>query len=392
MEEPKKYKQRTSRPSGPSLDDFIYRKPPTPDHTERSTLYHTHAPINNAGALHKGRDSCFVPRDRFIFDRSITWYPGHMAKGKLDIGKKKKAVDCILEVRDARAPLTCSNCSLLEEYPEHIPRLVVLNKADLAPKSDLNRVRELLESSGRKVVLFSALGLKKITKITEFVANNVSPKFKTLGVWMMVVGLPNVGKSSIINALKRYSFTQRFYSPAGHGEPTKLKPSMAKCAATAGSTKLIDAFYVSEKPKLFCFDTPGIMLPKMGCPEINLKLAAIGCLDDHQAGEDYIADYILYTLNRKNMLGYVSALGLPHPTDDMRKVMDHISNILERKYSTIEPSNCYRIFINQFRLGHFGRICLDDLHDIVRRGDLSDFELSEPPGPRGPSQWRIHGL
>lgn len=55
--------------------------------------------------------------------------------------------------------------------------------------------------------------------------------------------------------------------------------------------------------------------------------------------------------------------------------MDHISHLVERKYNTIEPANCYRIFINQFRLGHFGRICMDDLSDIMRRGDLSDFEL-----------------
>lgn len=95
---------------------------------------------------------------------------------------------------------------------------------------------------------------------------------------------------------------------------------MAKCAATAGSTKFISAFYVSEKPKLYCFDTPGIMLPKMSCPEINLKLAALGCLNDHTAGDDYIADYILYTLNRKNIMEYVKALGLSSPTDDMRKV------------------------------------------------------------------------
>lgn len=144
-----------------------------------------------------------------------------MASGKLNIGKKKAAVDCILEVRDARAPLTSSNASLLDEYPEHVPRLVVLNKSDLVPPSDLKvrvathahimlqRARELLEMTGRKVVLYSALGFRRITKIIDFVSNNVTPKFTTLGVWMMVVGLPNVGKSSLINALKRYSFTVR---------------------------------------------------------------------------------------------------------------------------------------------------------------------------------------
>ncbi|GFE55163.1 GTP binding 7 isoform 2 family protein [Babesia ovis] len=391
MDEPKKYRQRVGRPTGPSLDDFIYRIPPQSYDTNSTIFYRpTQSIVTN---VTPGCDSTpFAFREKFTFDRSITWFPAHMAKAKLNIGKKRRAVDCILEVRDARAPLTSSNCALLEEYPEHVPRLVVLNKSDLVPQKDLLRARDLLEQTGRRVVTYSAIGLRKITQITNFVTTNVSPRFKTLGVWMMVVGLPNVGKSSIINALKRYSFSQRFHSRYAMQQPTALTKAKATCSADAGSTRHMNAFFVSEKPKLYCFDTPGVMLPKMQCPEINLKLAAIGCIDDHRAGVDYIADYILYTLNRRNLLKYVDILGMSRPTDDIKEVMEHISNVVERKYSTIEPANCYRIFINQFRLGRFGRICMDDLSDIMRRGDLSDFELSEPPGPMGPSHWPIHGL
>ncbi|CDR93746.1 Mitochondrial GTPase 1 [Babesia bigemina] len=368
----RRYRQRVGRPSGPSLDDFIYRRPP-PTYDQNATVFYNPTPSTASSAM--GTSATFKPREKFIFDRSITWFPAHMASAKLNIGKKRRAVDCILEVRDARAPLTASNCTITEEYPEHVPRLVVLNKSDLVPQQDMQRAVQLLENTGRKVVLYSALGLRKITKITNFVREHVTPQFKTLGVWMMVVGLPNVGKSSIINALKRYSFTQRWHSKYAMQQPTSLTTSKAKCAGVAGSTRTLSAFFVSENPKLYCFDTPGVMLPKMQCPEINLKLAAIGCVDDHSAGVDYIADYILYTLNRKRMFDYVNVLGLPGPTDDVKEVMEHISRIAERKYSTVEPSNCYRIFINQFRQGNFGLICLDDLNDIIRRGDLSDFEL-----------------
>ncbi|GBE61098.1 GTP binding 7 isoform 2 family protein [Babesia ovata] len=368
----KRYRQRVGRPSGPSLDDFIYRRPP-PTYDHSAAVFYN--PTSSSASSATSSSAPFTPREKFTFDRSITWFPAHMASAKLNIGKKRRAVDCILEVRDARAPLTASNCTIIEEYPEHVPRLVVLNKSDLVPPNDMQRAVQLLENTGKKVVLYSALGLRKITKITNFVREHVAPQFKTLGVWMMVVGLPNVGKSSIINALKRYSFTQRWHSKYGMQQPTSLTTAKAKSAGVAGSTRSLSAFFVSEKPKLYCFDTPGVMLPKMQCPEINLKLAAIGCVDDHSAGVDYIADYILYTLNRKKMFDYVEVLGLPGPTDDVKEVMEHISRIAERKYSTIEPANCYRIFINQFRRGSFGLICLDDLNDIMRRGDLSDFEL-----------------
>ncbi|EDO08660.2 ribosome biogenesis GTPase family protein [Babesia bovis T2Bo] len=389
--EPKKYMQRVGRPTGPSLDDFIYRKSVSLD-IDKNVIYNgaCNADVTNAFATNNGYS--FTPRSEFTFDRSITWYPAHMAKAKLNIGKKKQAVDCILEVRDARAPLTSSNCSLVEEYPDHIPRLVVLNKSDLVLPKDIKRSCELLEKTGRHAVAYSALGLRRITQIIDFVTSKVTPKYKTLGVWMMVVGLPNVGKSSIINALKRYSFSQRFHSRYGMMESTNLTKAKATTAAEAGSTRHMNAFFVSEKPKLYCFDTPGVMLPKMNCPEINLVLAAIGCVNDHRAGVDYIADYILYRLNRNRMFKYVDILGMQGPTDDVTEIMEHISQIAERKYGTIEPSNCYRIFINQFRLGRFGRICMDDLSDIMRRGDLSDFELSEPPGPLGPAYWPIHGL
>ncbi|GIX63431.1 GTP binding protein 7 isoform 2 family protein, putative [Babesia caballi] len=391
MEVVRRYRQRVGKPSGPSLDDFIYRLPKR-DFDHDATIIYKPTPSNASCASNASASGAFTPREKFQFDRSITWFPAHMATAKLNIGKKRRAADCVLEVRDARAPLTSANCALLEEYPEHVPRLVVLNKSDLVPHADVKRAQELLEMTGRKVVPYSALGLRKITQITNFVTTHVTPQFKTLGVWMMVVGLPNVGKSSIINALKRYSFTQRWHSRHGMQQPTALTTAKAKCAGVAGSTRAMSAFFVSENPKLYCFDTPGVMLPKMPCPEVNLKLAALGCLNDHSAGEDYIADYILYTLNRRHMFDYVEVLGLPGPTDDIKEVMEHIASLAERKYSTVEPANCYRIFINQFRLGKFGRICMDDLSNIMRRGDLSDFELSEPPGPMGPSHWPIHGL
>ncbi|AFZ78920.1 hypothetical protein BEWA_017610 [Theileria equi strain WA] len=294
-----------------------------------------------------------------------------MAAGKLNITKKHRAVDCILEIRDARAPFTSSNIGILDGYTSNTSKLIVLNKSDLVSKYTLKKSIELLEHAGLKAVVCSALSLGRISEIKSFVESNIKPRFPSLGAWILVVGLPNVGKSTLINALKHHSFV------------VENKP---------GVTKRLDFFHVSQNPKIYCFDTPGIMLPKMEDPEINLKLAALGCINDAEAGEDYIADYILYRLNHMGCYNYVQTLGMNEPSDDISKIALHISNIIERKWNSVDPTQCYRIFINQFRNGHFGKVCLDDLSNIVKLEDLSDLELSEPPDKWTATYKVIHGI
>ncbi|XP_952677.1 uncharacterized protein TA11925 [Theileria annulata] len=218
-----KYVQRVDKQSGPSLDDFIYEKSISLNNEIKNSynnyiLYNspispyyllTHLHIISYllfyHVMYTVRNE-FIPRTEFKYDRNIAWYTPEMARGMVNIANKKKAVDCVLEVRDARAPLSSANPSILNHYPNRINKLVILNKADLAPKHSLQRSRELLESVGNKVILINSLSLKKIIKIKRFVTSNVSVKFPALGFWLLVVGLPNVGKSSLIKALKHHSF------------------------------------------------------------------------------------------------------------------------------------------------------------------------------------------
>ncbi|XP_952676.1 uncharacterized protein TA11980 [Theileria annulata] len=112
--------------------------------------------------------------------------------------------------------------------------------------------------------------------------------------------------------------------------------------------------------------------------EINLKLASLGCLNDSVAGEDYIADYILYRLNKLHLYTYVKTLNLSSPTNNISQISQHIGEIIVKKWNSVDPVNCYKIFINQFRMGFFGKICLDDLSNVIQLNQLNDYTLSYP--------------
>ncbi|EPT24604.1 GTP binding protein 7 isoform 2 family protein, putative [Toxoplasma gondii ME49] len=336
----------------------------------------------------------FSPRAHFNLDRSITWFPAHMNRATVAIEKNLKHVDCVVEVRDARAPLTSGNSFLTERLASRgVKRLVVLNKADLVHKRDGLRAQAVLEDAGLPCLLTCAPELKRVSKVVDFALEHVQPKFKTIGVWMLLVGLPNTGKSSLLNAMKRLAVNASRYGSPSNKLVEGVKRTRARAGKAPGLTKDVSAFQISNKPRLFCYDTPGIMLPKMKDAEVNLKLAALGCIDDHRAGEMYVADYILYHLNRMRCFTYVDVIGLSRPTNDIQEVAAHIFDAayaLKTNRRRVPPapdllSGC-RFFTDLFRGGKLGFFCLDSLPTPrwETTGDGAIDSRQEPPGPWGP--------
>ena len=333
----------------------------------------------------------FVPRNEFILEQNPHWMLGHMNQAKVKIPKVMKTVDVIVEVRDARAPLTTAQFELSQfakEY-EHKQRLVVLNKADLVTPKVALKAKELIESQGLACITTSAVSEHKIVKIKEFIVENIEVKYKSIGLWSMLIGLPNMGKSSIINALKKTAENEAFYTKHNDDTIKGISRNEARTNKNPGTTEKIDRFMICGKPKIFMFDTPGVTFLKDRLdPERNLRLAALGILPDHLTGEMYIADYILWRLNRARKFDYVDVLELDGPTDSSQFLVTKLATVLSRnkRQSDVDLLAGARMFIRLFREAKLGKICLDDIPntDQVTAAVSLEFE-TEPPGPWGPS-------
>uniref|UniRef100_G1P4L5 Mitochondrial GTPase 1 n=1 Tax=Myotis lucifugus TaxID=59463 RepID=G1P4L5_MYOLU len=307
------------------------------------------------------------------------WFPGHMAKGLKKMQSSLKLVDCIVEVHDARIsfaiPLSGRN-PLFQETLGIKPHLLVLNKMDLADLKEKQKIIRHLEREGLKNVIFTNCikdeNIKQvIPKVTELVGNSYRyHRGENVEFCIMVIGVPNVGKSSLINSLRRQHLRKGKATRVG-SEPGITRAVMSK-------------IQVSERPLMFLLDTPGVLAPRIESVETGLKLALCGTVLDHLVGEETLADYLLYTLNRHQLFGYVQHYGLGEACDDVAGVLKRVAIKLGKtqkvkvltgtgNVNVIQPnySAAARDFLRAFRSGLLGPVMLD-------RDVLQSFPPTDP--------------
>lgn len=348
-----------------------------------------------------GRYPEFQPREVFSFDNHPHWFSGHMSKGKSKIKEKLKDIDVFLEVRDARAPFSSAQTEMTLEFTKNAKRLVILNKSDLVTPSVGLAVRNAIEETGTPCLLTVASENKNLIKIKHFAMDNCRAKHpRTLGLMLMVIGLPNTGKSTIINGMKRIAFS----TARRQGKDSKLvhgvKWTEARAFDEPGVTRDLSFFQLSNQPRLYCYDTPGVsLLKKKNDPERNTKLALIKTMPDTIAGQMYLADYLLYRLNRDRMFDYVDELGLPGPTDDVRYLTSMVNaSTSGRRGNPVyfaDVSAGAKFFLELWRSGKLGKLCLDHIPNQGEMVRLRELRMqTEPPGPWGPPCYpqAMHGL
>ncbi|KAJ0409312.1 hypothetical protein ATCC90586_007590 [Pythium insidiosum] len=291
-------------------------------------------------------------RSKFLYPAKINWFPGHMAVARRQMLAQLDSVDVLIEVRDARIPWSSANPILEETFGLSKPRLIVFNKSDLANSNMQSRIEERCRQRNVPCLFTSVTKGRKIQSILQWCNAHSGAQFKkTAGTMVMVVGIPNVGKSSIINEFRRLSSSQKL---------SKGK-KRAAVGPTPGVTVRNDIIKVNDKPAIYVVDTPGVMLPNVESVEEGMRLALTGAIKDDVIGKETIADYMLFKLNQMKSTRYVDALKLPGPTDDIQHLLKHSLRFCSAggKEPDVQKQLAAEFLLKEFRRGTFGQFTLD---------------------------------
>uniref|UniRef100_A0A182UDV2 Mitochondrial GTPase 1 n=1 Tax=Anopheles melas TaxID=34690 RepID=A0A182UDV2_9DIPT len=302
----------------------------------------------------------------FVSRELLNWFPGHMGKGMKQMQQKLKQIDCVIEVHDARIPLTGRNTEFKHTISGIKPHILVLNKSDLIEKHFEGKIIERLQQENQDTmhVLFtncknqSCRGLRKLMPLAQTLINR-SDRFNRSSqreFSIMIIGVPNVGKSSLINVLRNRHLNKKGASQVG---------------AVAGVTRsVLNRIKICEDPAIYLLDTPGILEPNIADTETGLRLALVSCLQDHLVGEELIADYLLFLLNKQRNFRYVEIMGLSEPTDSIASALVasavHLKKMIRTKQldgiSVLRPdvNMAAKLMLKSFRTGAFGNILLDE--------------------------------
>lgn len=196
---------------------------------------------------------------------TIQWFPGHMAKARREVTEKLKLVDIIYELVDARIPAASRN-PMIDEIIQHKPRIILLNKADMADPIKTNKWLAYYKAQGQTALAINSQdghGLAQITSVSKELLKDKYDRMKSRGIKprairAMIVGIPNAGKSTLINRL--------------------AKKNIARTGNTPGVTKAQQ--WIKFGKELELLDTPGILWPKFEDQEVGLKLALTGAIKD----------------------------------------------------------------------------------------------------------------
>lgn len=280
---------------------------------------------------------------------NINWYPGHMAKTKREIKEKLPLIDVVYEVVDARMPIS-SKVIDIDDIIKNKPRILIMTKYDMCDKSQTDKIIKYYKEKGYSVVPVDLIKntnvnliIKETSKVSDII--NVERKKKGLkpkqSVRALVIGAPNVGKSTLINRLVGKKKTV-----------TGNKP---------GVTKQLSWIRVGSNIELL--DTPGILWPKLENQEHAYNLAALSSVKEEVIDLQDLSIYILHKLNELYPNYLEKRYGITTVSDDIIATLEEIGNRRGAKISggEIDYDKVYSIIIRDLKEGLIGPITLDRL-------------------------------
>ena len=287
---------------------------------------------------------------------TIQWFPGHMAKARREVSEKLKFVDIVFELVDARLPISSRN-PMLDQLLQQKPRLILINKADLADPVQTKKWEQYFQAQGYLALAINAQdnqGVKAIVPtakqvLKEKIARDKARGLKPRAIRAMVIGIPNVGKSTLMNRLVGKKIAQ-----------TGNKPGVTKGQQ-----------WLRFGTDLELLDTPGILWPKFEDPEIGKKLALTGAIKDQLIHLDDIALYGLgffaryypeRIANRYQLKAEEEALLAP----------DLLMKITEKRGYKDNYDRGSELVVFDIRQGKLGRYTLDRVEEMESQDETTD--------------------
>lgn len=289
----------------------------------------------------------------------IQWFPGHMKKAQRLIEENLKLVDVVIELLDARIPASSAN-PMLKDIIAGKPRMIALNKSDLADPAVTKRWLEYFKGQGIAAVAINSVngkGMKQLVSRAEELARPKTEKFvkqgaKARSARVMILGIPNVGKSSLINRL------------AG--------AMRAKTANKPGVTRAKQWIRIGSALDLL--DTPGILWPKFEDPLVGLKLAFTGAVSDEVYDVEQVVLLLLDIMRREYPERLQERYKLSEIADSSAGILEDIGR--KRgclvKGGMVDLEKAQRIVLTEFRAGRLGLVSLDLPPALTDLGQVDD--------------------
>lgn len=289
---------------------------------------------------------------------NINWYPGHMAKTKKQIIEDLKLIDVVIELLDARIPIASQNPDL-KEIVGNKKKIIVLNKCDLADERENKKWVTYFEKDGLKAILTDAnsgYGIQEVIRGIENIMKEDLQKEALKGrvgrpIRVMILGIPNVGKSSFINRVSKKT-------SAGVGN----KPGVTR-----------QKQWIRLQNNIELLDTPGVLWPKFDNEEVALNLSYIGTIKDEILDKTEIAFFLLKFLLQNYKTNLLERYKLQEV--EIQNIMENVQNpneqIMEVLYligkkrgaiisgGNVDEEKVSNILLDDFRTGKLGRISLE---------------------------------
>ncbi len=285
--------------------------------------------------------------------KQIQWYPGHMAKAKREISEKLNMVDVIFELLDARIPFSSRN-PMIDEITKSKPRVILLNKAKLADNKESLKWVKYYESLGYQALCIDSIENYNINQIIgkakialkEKIERDQKRGLRPQPIKAMVLGIPNVGKSTFINTISRRKATK-----------TGDKPGVTK-----------NQTWIKVSPELQLLDTPGILWPKFDDKKVALHLALCQAIKDDILPKDEVVMYAFNFLKENYQKQFYEKYQLTD--DDFNDILDVYKKIADvRKCylqnQEVDYDRVNNLILNDIRGFKLGAISFDRTGEFI---------------------------